>query len=177
MDSEPTFEIEHSPAHVDDPVLAFYFDYWQRKRRGRKAPSRADIEPRELKYHLGNIMLTEALPGLDDFRFRLIGTRVTHYFLGDATGTTLREVHAIAGLPKELTDGLVALMRMVCETTSWVLLKGPHGEWMGHFYPAFQALYLPLSDDGVTVNMILSPFNFNYARLRAGRPEQVSSPI
>ena len=39
-------------------------------------PLRKDIDPLELKDHLGSLNIIECLPERDDFRYRLIGTRI-----------------------------------------------------------------------------------------------------
>jgi len=171
----PTIALTPSQAELDNPVLRFYFDYWHRKRGGNAMPSRADINPSELRPYLGSIILLEALPGLDDFRYRLIGTRVTDYFLGDATGTTIREAYALSEMNTPHVDSIISLHRTVCESKMIVRVKGPQGEWRGQLYPPFDALYLPLSDDGVIANMILTAFTFDSAQLRAARPEH--SPV
>jgi hypothetical protein len=171
----PTIALKPSQADLDNPVLLFYFDYWHRKRAGKAMPSRADINPGELRPYLGSIILLEALPGFDDFRYRLIGTRVTDYFLGDATGTTIREAYALSNMKAPHVDSIISLHRTVCESQMIVRVKGPPGQWRGQFYPPFDALYLPLSDDGVTANMVLTAFTFDRDALRAVRPEQ--SPV
>lgn len=174
--SLPQYSVDFAPTELSDPVLAFVFDYWQKKRGDRLVPSRADIKPHELKAHLGSIILAEALPGYDDFRFRLVGTRVTQYFLGDATGKTLRQAHAGEGIPRHITDATVNLLRTACERPTWIRLAGTPGEWRDRYFPGFEALYLPLSENGETANLILSPFSFDHARLRVAR-ESVGSPM
>ena len=48
-------------------------------------------------------------------------------------------------------------------------VTGDSGSWRGHVYPDFDALYLPLSDDGVTANMIMCGFSFNYQQYLTAR--------
>src|SRR5437899_10847231 len=100
---EPTVQVatKPTPESVGHPVLRFYFEYWLQKRRGRAMPSRADIKPMEIKPHLGSAMILEALPGLNDFRYRLVGTSVARYLLGDATGRTIRETYEGTGVRRE----------------------------------------------------------------------------
>jgi hypothetical protein len=171
MASAPAYEVEICPTGFDNPVLSFYFAYWHRKLAGRAMPSYADIKPVELKPHLGFIILLEALPDYTDFRYRRVGTDVTEYFLGDATGSTIREVYARAGTPELLVESIVRLHRTVCESKSVIRVKGPPGEWQGHFYPEFDALYLPLSDSEQVANTVLTAFSFDRERLRAARKD------
>ena len=153
-------KIEQRPEQIDNPVLRFYLDYWERKRAGRTMPSRADIRASELKPHIGAMVLLEALPGRQDFKYRLVGTRVSEVFLADATGLTLRQAYARAGASQEFTDSVVRTHRIVCEKRVPIRITGGHGEWRGRFYPAYDALYLPLSDDGVEANMVLNVCTF-----------------
>jgi hypothetical protein len=170
-----TIILTPTAADLDNPILRFYFDYWQRKRGDRAMPARGDIVPGELRPHLGSIIILEALPGLDDFRYRLIGTRVTDYFLGDATGTTIREAYALSDMKAPHVESIIDLHRTVCENRMIVRVKGPPGAWRGQFYPPFDALYLPLSDDGIAANMILTAFTFDKHALRSARPDR--SPV
>jgi hypothetical protein len=63
-----------NPEQVEQPPLRSLHAYWNRKRAGRLMPTRADIDPVELRQHLGNLVLIEPVPAEDDFRYRLIGT-------------------------------------------------------------------------------------------------------
>jgi hypothetical protein len=57
-----------------DPDLKFAFDYWRRKRGGRLAPMRGDIDPADMAPLLPRIMLVDVSTDPLDFRFRLAGT-------------------------------------------------------------------------------------------------------
>jgi hypothetical protein len=86
--------LEQNPGRIDNPVLQFFLHYWNEKRGARSMPSRADIVPREIKPYLGWVCLLDALPGCTDFRYRLVGSFVAEYFLGDGTGRTVNEAFA-----------------------------------------------------------------------------------
>jgi hypothetical protein len=157
---------EVDPQHLEHPVLGFLKDYWDRKRAGRAMPSRADIRPAEMKEHLGWIVLLDALPGFEDFRYRMIGTRVAQYFLNDSTGKTISEAFAPYG--EGALSGVLAVHRK-CARDQVVLRSFGGAGWLGRSFLDFDAIYLPLSDDGVTVNMILSAFTFDQAALLKSR--------
>ena len=123
-------------------------------------PSRADIKPAEMKEYLGWIILIDALPAFDDFRFRMIGTRVSQYFLDDATGQTMREAFAAYG--DQVVNGVIATHKKTARDQVVVRAYGGAG-WLGRSFLDFDAIYLPLSDDGEPVNMILSAFTFDAA--------------
>ena len=72
-------------------------DYWKSKRGSRTLPSRADIRASDLKDHLGWVLLLDVLPDAADFRYRLIGTLVTQYWLKDSTGKTVSQAFEESG--------------------------------------------------------------------------------
>lgn len=157
---------EIDPADIGNPILSFLRNYWESKRAGRLMPSRADIKPAEMKEYLGWIILIDVLPGCEDFRFRMIGTRVGQYFLADATGQTMREAFAAYG--DAVVNGVIATHRKTARDRVVVRAYGGAG-WLGRSFLDFDAIYLPLSDDGVTTNMILSAFTFDAAALIKAR--------
>lgn len=164
-----SFTVLRRPSFLDNSTLEFYHSYWLSKRRGRRLPSRSDIVPAEIRGYLPSILLADVLPGAWDFRYRLVGSRVADYFLGDATGVTLREACARAGLDSDLVEEAADVLRTVCEEKEPLLVLAGHGEWFGHIYPAHEVLHLPLSDDDNNVNMILMAFAFEKLSVPATR--------
>jgi len=161
---------EIDPQNLQNPVLAFLKNYWDLKRGGRKMPTRADIKPADMKEHLGWIILLDVLPDGSDFRYRTIGTRVTQYFLADSTGKTLSEAFGSYGAAA--VNGVLAVHRKAVQDQVVVRAYGGAG-WLGRSFLDFDALFLPLSDDGVAANMILSVFTFDFARLLQARDNPV----
>jgi hypothetical protein len=156
---------ETNPSHLANPVLAFLKSYWDRKRDGRTFPARADIKPAEMKEHLGWIVLIDVLP--DEFRYRMIGSRVTAYFLRNATGKTVHE--AFAGFGQPAVDCVLASHRRTAEEKTILRVSGGAG-WLGQPSFDFDTLCLPLSDDGRAVNMILCGFTFGMANTLKPKP-------
>ncbi len=142
----------------DHPTLTFLHDYWNTKRGARAMPSRSDIAPSELRQHLNWVFLADVLPEMTDFRYRLVGGLVEEYFGTSGANSTLREVFARFG------EGTV-------KTTLFIYRKAASGQvpvrligqskWDGRDLEAFETVYLPLSDDGQTTNMLLSGFVFD----------------
>jgi hypothetical protein len=159
-------ETRVNPERIDHPVLAFVLNYWNDKRGERAMPSRGEILPSELRSHLGWIVMTDVLPGLDDFRYRLIGTLVGQYFFRDATGKTIRE--AFVTWPRPAIDGIVAIHRK-CARDRAVLYTFGQADWMNQGYEEFHSLYLPLSDDSLNCNVILNAFVFDRAKVLMAR--------
>lgn len=149
---------EIDPAAVGHPTLAFLRDYWDRKRGTRAMPSRADIKPSELREHLGWVIIMEVLPNMVDFRYKLIGTLVSQYWLRDSTGKTVTE--AFSEDSPGAVKGVLAMFRKCARDRVIVRSWGSAG-WMEGGFEDFDCIVLPLSDDGETVNQILHAFVFD----------------
>ncbi|MDO8290571.1 MAG: PAS domain-containing protein [Parvibaculum sp.] len=155
------------PQELACPTLKAVHAYWNEKRGLRSMPARADINPVELREHLGWIMMVEALDDLADFRYRLIGTKVTRYFFNNSTGQTVTDVFAPFGAGA--VKGVQAVYRKAAR--DHVVVR-THGEanWITNQktddprgFPHFDSLILPLSDDDKTCNMLMVIFTFDYA--------------
>ncbi len=164
---------ELDPKEFTNPTLAFLRSYWDDKRGQRPMPSRSDIRPSEMKEHLGWILLLDVLDGGEDFRFRTVGTRVSEYFLMDGTGKTLREAFVSYG--EAAVAAVLATHRKVAREA--VVLRAHGGaDLFGRAFLDFDALYLPLSEDGQTVNMILSGFTFDQSAVLKARGAPPDAP-
>ena len=159
--------VEIDPPHLENTILAFLKSYWDLKRGARAMPSRSDIRPNEMKEYLGWILLLDVLPETNDFRFRTVGTRIGEYFLMDATGRTIREAFAPYG--EAAVNSVLATHGKVARERLPIRVHGGAGLF-GHAFLDFDAIYLPLSADGQTVNMILSAFTFDRSALLTARP-------
>ena len=138
------------------PAADFLRDYWQTNRGAREMPARRDIRPADLKKYLDSIVMIDVL-GDGDFRYRLVGTTITRYFRVDPTGKRVAEAWAPAGedAVRRVTTNLAAVVAGRVPMRLWGQI-----DWTG-IPEDFDALYLPLSEDGQTVNMILSGFTFD----------------
>lgn len=149
---------EVDPAVLEHPTLAFLRDYWEKKRGDRAMPSRADIKPSELREHLCWVIIMEVLPGMADFRYKLIGTLVSQYWLRDSTGKTV--IEAFSAESPGATKGVLAMFRKCARDKAIVRSWGSAG-WLAGGFEDFDCIVLPLSDDGENVNQILHAFVFD----------------
>jgi hypothetical protein len=149
---------EYNPLKLDHPTLAAIYAYWNEKRGPRKMPSRNEIRPSELREHLGWVIMADVLPGGQEFRYRLIGTLVTQYFLAETTGKTVSE--AFARMGETVSNAVLSVMRIVARDGVPVRAHG-NADAFGAGFEEFDALFLPLSDDGEAVNVILHAFVFD----------------
>ena len=133
---------------IKQPKLVELYDYWQSKRRGRRYPSRADIDPTEMKFILGNIDLVEITCDPIVFTFRLSGSVIDRNEGFNMQGKTLDDY--------PLPEHREAIKRTYLEA----LRSGePHYEELDRVADdklhRYGRLILPLSEDGKVIDMFL----------------------
>ena len=136
------------------PSTAAFYRYWNSKRRGRAMPSRADIDPLEMKPWLAGTALVDVTytpngPVPYELRYRLIGTRPTMLRGQDVTGMRVEIGYHGASLEAALEN-----YRLVIEEKAlvydWDRTPSTDG-----FAREGETLLLPLSTDGHTVDKVL----------------------
>lgn len=131
------------------PDLQAVHDYWLEKCDGRAMPARADIDPLDLVPYLPSLMLVDVRPETPHFVYRLVGTREVQVRGVDPTGKPV-ETHAF-GL--DVAYALHNYNSVVATRAPWVdrfeLLSTD-----SHIVDG-DKLFLPLSEDGSSVNMVL----------------------
>jgi hypothetical protein len=159
-------KVELQPSSKEPPLVAGMRGYWTRKRGARPMPRRQDIIPSEIKEWLPFVLLVEVIGGGTDFRYRLVGTQLHKYFQGVPTGKLMSE--ALAPFGEETVRRTLETYRSVLTLGEPLRIKGD-GELYGQKPKYFEAILTPLSDDGVTVNMIFGAFDFlwDLAELKA----------
>ncbi len=127
--------------------------YWEKKRGTRFAPQRSEIDPTEIPRHLSHIHMMDVLEGGADFRYRLIGTAIVAGLGRDNTGKRLSELY---GDRPEVLRRFLDRFALVVREKRPIFSRGYIWWLPDRSYRRFAGGSLPLSDDGVTVNMILS---------------------
>jgi len=136
---------------ITDGRLQEALDYWRRKSAGKTMPRRADIDPLDIPKLLPDVMLVEVLPS-GRYRYRLIGTENTDAQGVHATGRYLDEV-----LPGPEYKAHVLRLYNECVQTgralySECLFVSPQDRTPERH---IKVVFLPLSEDGLTINQIL----------------------
>ena len=67
-------------------------EYWYSKSNASAPPRRSDIDVLDLRLHMPHIMMFDVERDPDDFRYRLVGTRVRENSFEDYTGKYLSEL-------------------------------------------------------------------------------------
>jgi hypothetical protein len=149
-------ELDSSP--FTDARLDQAFAYWCRKAAGRPLPRRRDIDPIEIPKLLPDVMLVDVEADAR-YRYRLIGTQNTRAHGVNATGRFLDDV-----LPGP--EYRAHVLRLYDETVgrgrplySECLFFAPQRHEPERHT---KVLFLPLSPDGTSVNMVLVVQTFVY---------------
>ena len=126
------------------------YRYWDSKRSGRRMPARRDIDPGEIRHLLPHLTIVETL-GEDNFRYRLVGTRVVQDLGRDVTGTPVGarvQPPAYAASLRAIYARVVTDIRPLFVTGNY---RNP-GRGMTH---AISRLLLPLGEAETAANMVL----------------------
>lgn len=126
---------------------------WENWRGARRMPSRTDFQPEDLRYLLGNLFLLDVVPQADALprlRYRLFGSNVAQYRGYDLTGRFLDQ-HPDASFAAAASQAYAPVLA-ACRPL-WADVNGLSAT--GEVF-RFEALVLPLSSDGETVDMVLA---------------------
>lgn len=123
--------------------------YWENKRGDRTMPARRDIDPSDLVDLLPRLMLIDVEQDPRRYRFRLVGTELVTVYGRDYTNRYLDQLDVddhFREIKKDY-DAAVEDVRPVCNIFDYVMDRGKHRR--------FERLLLPLSEDQITVTMLL----------------------
>lgn len=134
---------------LGDERLQRLYIYWQEKRGSRRMPSRDDIDPLDLTFCLGYLCLIDVEPGNPlRFRFRVDGSNCVSISGVEMTGRYVDEI-PLPDYSKVMEHAYHQIF----------VTKAPHyyiddEVWDNRQY-RIEGILLPLSSDGVTVNMLI----------------------
>jgi len=125
------------------------FVYWDEKRGERAMPARADIDPIEFRFHLPGVILVDVYRDPMRFVYRVVGTREVEARGMDPTGKEVHESWFGSSLQRVLENYFYVVDQgsYLCDFERGLSDKGRLREC--------EVLFLPLGDDGQTVNKIL----------------------
>ena len=135
--------------HRCAPVIADVYGYWDSKRRGRRMPARADIDPTEIRPYVANMLLVDAQHEPFKLTYRLVGTREVRARGGDPTGKDVAD-HFIG----DSWDAILFKYRYAIEQRGFIYDEDPAPTNTSRIHE-LTSLFLPLSPDGEAVNMVM----------------------
>jgi hypothetical protein len=134
---------------IAHPKLQRLYEYWSQKRGARIMPSRVDIDPLDMTFIIGNLILIDVIDGSPlDFRIRLHGTHLAERVRFDLTGKMLDEMPQVEfrNLTRQSFTKVV---------TTRQLVHGRRDRVLDGRLRRYETIILPLSSDGATVDKIL----------------------
>jgi hypothetical protein len=157
-------EIRQPPAwDIQNARLRRLYAYWLEKKEQRRFPSRKDIDPVDFPYVLGHVILVDVMRDPLRFRVRVHGTEMVAKAGYDLTGKFLDD-HPITEYRRyvmERCEGLVRDGEPLLVRNERSLDGKPR---------RYEALWLPLSDDGRHVTKLLAAMVYDL------QMEQVAFP-
>jgi hypothetical protein len=155
----PMPRAEDIPA-LSDPAVMAIFAYWDSKRGTRRMPSRADIDPVDLRSLVNNIALYDVVVPLSGkmgplYRVRLVGSDIVEF---DGRNTTGEWVGT--GKPPELVAQITGMLTDIVTHRAPRFRSGLVYWNRDKSYRRFESCFLPLSPDDGAVNMILNAVSF-----------------
>jgi hypothetical protein len=134
---------------ISHPKLQRLYDYWDAKRGGRRMPSRADIDPLEITFVVGNVILVDVLDEEPPrFRIRLHGTNLSQRVGYELTGKMLDELPVTEF--RTLAQQSFARVAATAEVT-----HGKRDRVIDGRFARYETVIMPMSGDGVRVDMLL----------------------
>ena len=156
------------PEDIASPILRQLFLYWDTRRGGREFPARRDIDPLDFPYALGNVMLVDVLYGPLRFRFRLHGTELALRAGYDMTGKMIGQLPdpENRGVLLERCQTLVETRRPIFVAANRLVDTRPC---------SYEAIWLPLSDGGGAVTMLMGALIYCDSAAAPGRWRPVAA--
>ncbi len=142
---------------IETPKLKHLYAYWDERRGGREFPARRDIDPIDFRFVLGNVMLLDVIERPLRFRFRLHGSELARHAGYDMTSKMIDELPNAANR-RLLIDRCVALV----ETRQPIAIINER--LLGKRIFGYEALWLPLSEDGVAITMLMGALIYRDSR-------------
>ena len=140
-----------APQH---PRLLELFGYWQTLRGSRAMPSRADIDPTQIPKLLPHIIMYN-VEGPGAYTIRLVGESVQSFVGQNRTG------RPAGGIMNERAAEIMIRILDAVATERAPRFRAGKTHWhQDKSYRQFEACFLPLSTDGIAVNVILGAVMF-----------------
>lgn len=145
-------------AQIRTEALRQLLVYWYDKRGGRTFPALSDIDPTDIPTVLGQIWLCDRLADSGRFRYRLAGEKINAFWGQSIAGKHLDEV-----VPPARLASATKKLRMACELPS-IIHETICLSLAEEIARNGERVILPLSDDGVRVNVLLGADHGNWGR-------------
>jgi len=142
---------------IKAPPLRRLYGDWDQRRSGREFPARADFDPVDLKYILGDLTLVDVLHDPLRFRFRLHASNLADRGGIDMTGRLLDEMPDA----RRRNNALRHYMKVLdTRRPSVIFLRNEYTDQRSWHC---EVMVLPLAADGTTIDMLMAAFAWENA--------------
>jgi hypothetical protein len=131
------------------PRIREIYEYWNGKRAGRAMPRRADIEPLDLPSFLPGIVMVDVAYEPYSLIYRLVGTREAEARGHNPTGKSVFD-NWDGRSQEDVLENYRLVIEKKCVLYDADRSMDPERDWL-----EAGTVFLPLSDDGETVNKTL----------------------
>jgi hypothetical protein len=143
---------------IKHPKLRQLYEYWDGKRGARAMPSRAELDPVDIRFAIGDVILVDVLDEKPPrFRIRLHGTNLSERTNFDLTGKMLDEMPA-----PEFRELSTRSFRRVLRTRE--PLHALAERLLDGRMQRYEAIIMPLSSDGERVDRLMVGMIFDPLR-------------
>jgi hypothetical protein len=137
---------------LDNAAVRTGANYWRMLRGGRKIPPRAELSPRELRAILKHVLVLRVIDGGADYEYRIVGDLHVQAYGFQFQNMRLSAIEAASAGFGKMMRGLYEHVRVTAEPFA---VRG----WIGREvrdarFVYFESVFLPLGDDGQTVDHI-----------------------
>lgn len=160
--TEAAADILRLPEALANPGLRRLYLYWHEKKGDRRFPARSDIDPLDFAFVLGHVMLLDVLRNPLRFKVRVHGTEMVMQAGYDLTGKFLDDI-PIGDYRQYVLERCEGLVRSGAPLGLW------HNRTLDGRRRRYEALWLPFSDDGENVTMLLCALIYEWNSIGSGR--------
>jgi hypothetical protein len=142
---------------IETPCLKELYGYWLARRGSRDFPARRDLDPLDFRSALGHVVLLDVFYEPLRFRFRLHGTELVEHAGYDLTGKMVDDLPDTANraVLLERCHGLIDAREPLVVVRERQLGKRVFG---------YEAVWMPLSNDGRTISMLMGGIVYRHSR-------------
>jgi hypothetical protein len=139
---------EFDPSAIIDPRVRSLYAYWRERCADQRVPARHDIDPLDLRFILGNLLLIDVLEAPCRFRVRLHGANAARRAGYDLTGKIYDDLP-----PSQFHDRVLKSFAGVTEDCR--PFHAFRDQVLDDRHYRYETLILPLAKDGIGVDMLL----------------------
>ncbi len=129
-------------------------EYWIKIRGTRAMPSRADLDPLDIRQILPHVVLLDVASDPLDFRYRLIGTKIVSQLNNDHTGKWMSEIPHQKP-PSTIWSSCETVVNQKLPMTTQIPYEGRNKD-----FAVSEDIVMPLSADGTNVTMLFVVIDF-----------------